>query len=454
MIEVIESLREATSGTDYEGRLYLVGGIVRDRILGLPTEEDIDIVLEGDASQLADFLFDAGITDHKPVVFPRFGTAMVTISGHQVELVSARSESYASDSRKPEVAPATLQEDVFRRDFTINTLLENLHTAERLDLTGQGLCDLEKGIIRTPTNPLVTFEDDPLRMLRAVRFAARFGFHIDEETYSAIEQRSFRLGIISKERIRDEFTKMLMAKNSAIAIEMLRTTGLLGQFASELVEMHGVTQNVYHIYDIWTHTIKTIESLPDDADLCLRLAAVFHDIGKPATRTVDEKGQVHFYTHQAIGAEKTKKILTRLRFPNEIVARVTKIIFMHLRVGEFDEEWSDGAIRRLLRDAGSDLDALIELTRADRSAANPEYPSADLNELQKRIKEVMEKLDIEAIRSPLNGFEIMELLSIPEGPLLREVKDFLVNEIIEDRLALEDKEHAKQLVIQQWGENQ
>jgi len=450
MSEVLTRLREATRGTEYEGRLYLVGGIVRDNILGLPGDEDIDIVLEGDASALAQFLFDKHLAEHKPVVFARFGTAMVTIADRQVEIVSARSESYVPQSRKPEVEPSTLEQDVLRRDFTINTLLENLHTGEVLDLTGRAIEDIRKGIIRTPLDPAATFEDDPLRMLRAVRFAARFGFAIEEATYSGIREKAHRLSIISSERIRDELSKMLTSPGCSRALEMLRETGLLDQFAPELAQMYGVTQNIYHVYDVWTHTVKTLEALPEDADLALRLAALFHDVGKPATRSVDEQGQVHFYTHQIVGAQITRKALTRLRYPNDVVDGVAKIVFMHLRVGEYEPEWSDAAVRRLMRDAGPDLEALTELTKADKAASNTAMPSADIDELERRVAEVQEKLDVQAIRSPLDGREIMELLRVPQGPILREVKDYLVNEIIEGRLAPGDKERAREMVAARW----
>lgn len=449
--KTLHILKEATRNSVYEYRLYLVGGIVRDEILGSPGEEDIDIVLEGDATKLARYLFNIGITDFKPVVFPRFGTAMVSIDGTQVELVSARSESYAPESRKPEIELASLEQDVLRRDFTINTLMKNLHTGEILDITGKGLSDLREGIIRTPTDPEVTFEDDPLRMLRAIRFSARFGFVIEDKTYEAIKNKAHRLSIISKERIRDEFSKMLMTSRAAQAIETLRTTGLLAQFAPELLEMYGVTQNIYHLYDVWTHTMKALESLPDTADLALRLATLFHDVGKPKTRSVDEKSQVHFYSHQHIGAEITHRVLNRLRYPNDIIRRVTKLVEMHLRVGEYDSKWTNAAVRRLIRDAGPDLDALITLTKADKSAANPAMPSVDLDELGKRIEQVQKHVDVHTIRSPLNGREIMQLLDIPQGPLIKEIKNFLINEIMEERLAPADKEKAAELVLKQWS---
>src|SRR2546421_2571191 len=247
MITTEDKLREATRGTEYEGRLYLVGGIPRDRALGLPVSDDVDIVLEGDAPRLARFLASKGLSDHAPVTYPRFGTAMITVDGHAVELVSARSESYEATSRKPDVRPATLMDDVLRRDFTINTLLENLHTGERQDLTGRSLADLEAGIIRTPLEPKVTFYDDPLRMLRAIRFAVRFGFNIDAPTWQAIIEDSHRLSlmgpnppVVSAERIRDEFLKILLSVRVVRGLTLLRESGLLTQFFPELLRMVGV----------------------------------------------------------------------------------------------------------------------------------------------------------------------------------------------------------------------
>lgn len=449
---VLDKLREATKGTEYEGRLFLVGGIVRDRVLGLPDDEDVDIVLEDDATKLAHFISKKGLADHAPVVYPRFGTAMVSVLGRQVELVSARSESYSPESRKPDVVLATLDQDVLRRDFTINTLLQNLHTGEILDLTGRAMRDIREGIIRTPTDPDITFEDDPLRMLRAVRFAARFGFEIEHDTYEAIGRKAARLQIISAERIRDEFSKMLMTSARSQAIEILRTTGLLAEFAPELLTMHGVTQNIYHIYDVWTHTMKALEAIPEDSDLTLRLAALFHDVGKPRTRSVDEHGNVHFYTHQVIGSDISRRVLSRLRYPNEMISRVAKIISMHLRVGEYDSEWTDTAVRRLVRDAGSDLETLIALTNADKSAANTAIASVDIDELRERIAHATAKIDVASIRSPLDGNEIMRILGIDGGPVLGEIKEFLANEVIEGRLAQDDKETAADLVREgEWG---
>lgn len=451
MNRVIEALRRATEASPYEGRLYLVGGIVRDRLLGNDLDEDIDIVLEGDAAQLAQFLHDSGVAGHPPVTYPRFGTAMVTVDGRQVELVGARKESYDRSSRKPSTSPGTLLDDVRRRDFTINTLLQNLHTSEILDLTGVGRADIAEGVIRTPVDPSVTFHDDPLRMLRAIRFAVRLDFRIDPGTYAAIQRLAPRLEIISSERIREEFVKIIMSRDATRGLEMLRETGLLLHFAPELAAMRGVTQNVYHIYDVWTHTLKTLESIPVQAGIILRLAALLHDVGKVETRSVDEEGNVHFYQHQAVSADIACKIMRELHFPGSQVDEVAFLISMHLRVGEYDEQWSDAAVRRLIRDAGGHLEDLIMLTRADKAAANPEAPSVDLEAFREHLARVRAQLAGRRITSPLDGREIMHLLGLHPGPEIGDVKAFLESQIIEGRLLPGDKAAAAELALKQYG---
>lgn len=451
MNAAIDKLRAATAGTSYDGRLYLVGGIVRDRRLDKQPDEDIDIVLEGDAAELAEFLHRTGVADHPPVTYPRFGTAMVSVDGCPIELVGARKESYDPTSRKPSTIPGTLLDDVMRRDFTINTLLENLHTGEVLDLTGRALADISSRLIRTPRDPIATFDDDPLRMLRAVRFATRLEFAIDPDTYAAIKARAVRLSIVSAERIRAEFEKILACPNAPVGLEMLRETGLLDQFAPELSAMHGVTQNVHHIYDVWTHTIKTLESLPSDSGIILKLAALLHDVGKPETRSVDEQGAVHFYRHEIVGAEIARRMLRRLRFSNATVSEVALLVSMHLRVGEYGENWSDAAVRRLIRDAGEHLDDLVMLTIADKAASNPAMPHVDIEAFRAHVKRVRDELAGQRIRSPLSGREIMELLGLEPGPKIGEMKAYLESQIVEGRLLAGDKAGAADLLLRKYG---
>lgn len=451
MNPAIETIREITKGTPYEGKLFLVGGCVRDEIMGLPPTEDVDIVLEGSALELAKFLYEKGVADHRPVTYPRFGTAMVTIKGHTVELVSARKEVYTPESRKPEVEFAGLYEDVLRRDFSINTLLKNLHTGEILDLTGRGKADIEAKIIRTPTDPDVTFFDDPLRMLRAIRFAVRLGFEIDPQTWEAITRNAPRLAIISAERIRDEFVKILLSDNPVRGIRMLKQAGLLKEFAWELLEMQGVTQGGRHVYDVWEHTLHALESLPRQADLILRLAVLFHDAGKPRTKTVDSEGHIHFYGHEVKSAEIANRVLNRLKFPKSEISRVVRLVELHMRVGEYRSEWKDSAVKRLMREAGDDISDLIALCKADRKGYGPHASTEELEELEQRIEKIILKIPIHKIESPLNGWEIMEILNIPPGPKLRQVKQFLLEEVLEGRLSPGDKETAKKLVREKFA---
>lgn len=478
----LERMRAVTRGTRYEGRLYLVGGLLRDRALGLPLANDLDLVLEGDALELAQFFYERGLSPHFPVLYPRFGTAMIHIGrsdepGSAVELVSARAESYQPDSRKPDVRRGTIQDDVLRRDFTINTLLENLHTGEVLDLTGRAFDDLCAGILRTPLAPRITFFDDPLRMLRAVRFAARFGFTIAEETWEAICTEAARLSppTIAYERIREEFVKIAKLPGAKFrrGMELLRESNLLAQFLPEMLPMIGCTQGDWHRYDVWTHTLTALESLPDKTHLELRLALLWHDIGKPPTRSIvlpaaeapdsdlaslredgEASGNVRFYGHPAAGAELVRVIMNRLKFSNEEIRDVTTLVDKHMRLGEYRHAWSDVPVKRLIRDCGVYLDDLFLLTRCDRSAVDiPADQAADLDELRTRIDALNALSDIAHLESPLNGNEIMETLKVGPGAHLKAAKDFLLNEIIEGRLSEKDTDTARQL-LQAWWQDQ
>lgn len=453
MEAALETLRDVTRGTRYEGYLYLVGGIVRDRFLEGEPNQDIDIVLEGDAGELAGFLYESGAADHLPVTYPRFGTAMVSVNSRHVELVGARKESYDPSSRKPSTVPGTLLDDVLRRDFTINTLLENLHTGQVLDLTGRGRKDIEDSIIRTPLDPQVTFADDPLRMMRAVRFAARFGFRIEPKTYAALYTCARRLSIVSAERTREEFIKIVMSPGATMGLEVLRETRLLDQFAPELSAMHGVTQNIYHIYDVWTHSLKTLESIPLNAGIILRLTALLHDVGKVETRTEDPVTGVHFYSHQSVSAAIARHLMHRLKFSKSQIDHVAFLISMHLRVGEYDNEWSDTAVRRLLRDVGPHLDELILLTEADKAAANPAMPSVDLRAFCSHVEKIREEMAGQRIESPLDGREIMHLLDMEPGSKIGEIKAYLEREIIEGNLLPGDKVSAERLVLMKYGDH-
>jgi poly(A) polymerase len=449
----LEKLRNATASEEYAGNLWLVGGYVRDKLLGIEQDgDDIDIVLEGSSADLAAELDNAGITEHAPVTYPRFGTAMVTIDGVSVELVTARRESYAAGSRKPDqVEPATIAEDAHRRDFTINTLLENLHTGDIVDPLGAGRRDLENGVIRTPLPPGETFTDDPLRMLRAVRFAARFDFKIDAAAWSAITEKSDLLtSTVSSERIRDEFNKVLLGNNPANGLALLLGSTLLERFAPELTAMVGVTQNEFHNQPVWEHTLTALTNLirnRPDAPLLLRLAMLLHDCGKPATRTVGQDGRVHFYGHEDIGASIAREFLYRLKFSHADIDKVTSLVALHMRIGEYKpDEWTDAAVRRFVRAAGPLLEWLFEIHRSDVAALGPMFQDMTrANLLRERIAHLQSTHDALTMESPLSGVEIIAILGLAPGPEVGQIKAALTDAVVEGRLNPLDKEAAATL---------
>jgi poly(A) polymerase len=380
---------------------------------------------------------------------------MVKVSGAQVELVTARAETYRQGSRKPIVTPGTLQTDALRRDFTINTFLENLHTGEILDPTGRGYADLEARVLRTPLDPVVTFTDDPLRMLRACRFAAKLGFAIAPETYAAIRENAFRCNAehgISYERIRDELNKTLLAPGAAHGLELMRETGLLDQFAPELAAMHGVTQNRFHRYDVWEHTLVALGNLPPDAALTVRLAVLLHDVAKPATRTVDEAGEVHFYGHEEVGAEMARAILTRLRYANDEIEVVTRLVRLHMRYGAYSPEWTDAAVRRLIRAVGPYRHDLFTIARADIGACNTDdFPTADLDGLSERMERLESEAHVTQASSPLTGEQIMALLGLRPGPLVGKIKEALTDAVVAGDLAPDDTAGAERMAREMAG---
>ena len=421
--EVLRLLEQASA--DLDMRAWIVGGYVRDKLLGRP-HPNPDVVVEGgDALKLAErFANLAGA--EPPVTFERYGTAQVTLPGHLVEFVTARAESYAPDSRKPDVRPASLEEDLRRRDFTINTLLMdfdgNVH-----DLLG-GRKDLEARLLRTPTDPTRTFADDPLRMLRAVRFASQLGFELAPDVLPAMRQMKSRLAppVISVERTADELRQMLTSERPRFAIELLDEGGLLEVILPEVAACKGVAQSGYHTHDVYGHTLLTVEGVP--ADLVLRLAALFHDVGKPSTATPDGA----FTGHDFVGADLATSALERLRFPQKEVEAVAKLVRLHLRPVYYSSEWTDGAVRRLARDAGDLIGPLMALARADIGASA--YPEPQkLDELQARIEAVL--LERPSRLAPVvTGGDVMRVRGIGPGPEVGRIKKRLQELVIDGEI--------------------
>ncbi|MDQ6742759.1 MAG: CCA tRNA nucleotidyltransferase [Candidatus Dormibacteraeota bacterium] len=407
-------------------RAWAVGGFVRDHMLGRD-HPDLDVVVEGgDALQLAERF--ARITgSRRPALFPRFGTAQVTWRGRQIEFVTARAESYAPDSRKPEVRPATLQEDLLRRDFTVNALLMDLD-GRVLDPLG-GLADLERRILRTPRDPLETFNDDPLRMLRAIRLAVQLDFELDPSLLPAIRRlrERARPPVLSVERINEELRKMLLSGQPRRALELLDAGGLLEVLMPEVYACHGVQQGGWHTHDVFGHSLETVQHT--DADLLLRLAALYHDVGKPPTATPDGA----FHGHDAVGSEMTREALVRLRFSNAEVDSVSRLVRLHLRPVFYTPDWGDGAVRRLARDAGPLLWRLIALARADIAASA--YPHGDkIDELEGRLRSVLDETP-SRMQIPVSGRDIMRARGIGPGPEVGRVKERLEELVMDGTLA-------------------
>jgi poly(A) polymerase len=410
--ELLRLLKRAAA----EPRLkaWVVGGYVRDHLVGR-SQPDLDVVVEeGGARQLAErFAELAGAGP--PVIFERYGTAQVTLPGHLVEFVSARSESYATDSRKPNVQPATLEQDLRRRDFTINTLLMDFD-GNIEDRLGSGRADLESHLLRTPADPIQTFSDDPLRMLRAVRFAAQLGFELAPDLLPAMRQLSVRLAppVVSVERIAEELCKMLESPRPRLALELLDAGGLLEVVLPEVTAGKGVEQGGYHTHDVFGHTLLAVGLTP--ADLVVRLAALLHDVGKPTTATPDGA----FTGHEEVGARIARGALERLRFSQRDIDEVVSLVRLHLRPVYYRSEWSDGAVRRLARDAGDQIDRLMALARADIGASA--YPEPEkLDELASRLASVRSEQPTR-LAAPIDGEDIMRERGLKPGPDVGRIK--------------------------------
>jgi poly(A) polymerase len=417
-------LKQAAAGQGV--RAWAVGGFVRDHLLGRP-HPDLDVVVEGgDALKLAERFAELAGT-RKPVLFPRFGTAQVTWGDRLVEFATARAESYLPESRKPDVRPATLESDLERRDFTVNALLMDLD-GQVHDPLGRGRADLEARLLRTPRAPAQTFDDDPLRMLRAIRFAAQLGFELAPDLLPAMRGLRDRLRppVLSVERTADELRKMLVSDRPARALELMEAAGLLEVVLPELAACRGVEQRGYHHADVYHHTLETVAATPPR--LTERLAALFHDVGKPVTAG----GDGSFHGHDLKGAEMAAAALGRLRFSNAETERVARLVRLHLRPVFYESTWSDAAVRRLARDAGELLEPLLALARADIAASDYPHPEK-LDELEARLRAVLEESP-SRIRVPVSGEDVMRELKLPPGPEVGRIKEKIEELVLEGEL--------------------
>ncbi len=436
----LDRLAAAAAGRGYS--LYLVGGTVRDQIMGRPTN-DYDLTTDAPVPAIKEMLQDAG-PDSIYTVGEKFGTIGAVVGDAIVEVTTFRSRHEAPPQGGP---VAALYTDLAHRDFTINAMARDLHTGHLHDPYG-GQSDIEHRLIRAVGDPEQRFREDPLRLLRAVRLAAQLGFTIERKTKEAIRRLAPLLEPVARERIGDELDRILLSPAPGHAIQMLDSLGLLPYTIPELLEMHEMERGPHHYKEVYPHTIKVLDRT--EPDLILRWAALLHDIAKPRTYSVTD-GEVHFFGHEKLGAKMAREILTRLRRPQELVEAVAKLVAEHLRIGVYDPGWTDGAVRRFLRETAPVTERLFALSRADITSQRPHRVAAALarvDALYKRCQELLAREEIEKIRSPLDGHELMQIFGGKPGPWIGRVKDYLLNLVLDGELAQDDKETAIRLARQ------
>jgi poly(A) polymerase len=422
-------LRNLIRGTEWEGKVFIAGGYVRDYVMG-KDPKDLDLMVN---AQNGGIEFAKWITKRvgnfkegsNPVTFPRFGTAKfnlngmshngIDLSGMDIESVMPRSETYVAGSRKPDVGFADLQGDAERRDLTVNSLFKNLSTGEILDLTGKGMDDLKNGIVRTPLDPDKTFADDPLRMLRVVRFYAKYNWNIPMNIVRALKRNASKLQTISAERIQDELNKMLLTSNPHKAVKMLKVTDLLQHVIPEMKLAVKMTQNHHHKMDVFGHTLDVLKTT--SPKLVPRLMALFHDIGKVATRSVTPSG-VHFYEHEHVGANMAETIMKRLKYPNELINAVKIGVENHMRLkhgGDAAVNLSDKTLRRFVSDVGEQLEHILEVIHADNIAHSEASSMPNQIELVRgRLTNLNTTSKKPAL--PINGNDLKTELGLSPGP--------------------------------------
>ncbi|WP_261166498.1 CCA tRNA nucleotidyltransferase [Microbacterium sp. Marseille-Q6965] len=432
---VVAELGKAFAAAGHD--LAIVGGPVRDALLGRATH-DLDFTTDARPDEILRIV--TPISTAQWDIGREFGTIGARVRGEQVEITTYRADSYDGTTRKPTVEFGdTLEADLTRRDFTVNAMALRVPAVQLVDPTG-GVEDLLAGLLRTPIDPAVSFGDDPLRMLRAARFASQLGFEIDDATRAAIEQLRGTLEIVSPERIQGELTRLLGTDDPVRGIRVLVDTGLIEEFLPEVSALRLEVDEHHHHKDVYEHSLTVLTQAIEhekarrpgtDADIPLRLAALLHDIGKPRTRKLEKGGAVTFHHHDVVGARMARKRLQALRFDGDTTASVAKLIELHLRFFGYSEgAWTDSAVRRYVRDAGDELERLHILTRADVTTRNRRKATrlaTAYDDIEQRIAALREQEELDAIRPELDGNRIQEILGISPGPQVGKAYRFLLD---------------------------
>lgn len=435
--DIFHTIGETADSLGYP--CYLIGGYVRDLFLNRPTN-DVDVMVVGNGIETARALSTRLGREHQPAIYQNFGTAQVKWHGIEIEFVGARRESYDRNSRKPIVEDGTLEDDLNRRDFTINALgicLNADHFGELVDHF-EGLYDLEDGIIRTPLDPDITFSDDPLRMMRCIRFATQLNFFIDDETFDALERNKDRIKIISAERIIAELNKIMLSPIPSKGLIDLERCGLLELILPEITALEGreTKAGISH-KDIFYHTLQVVDNVAQRSDnLWLRWAALLHDVGKPITKAFSPTLGWTFHNHNLVGAKLVNRIFKRMKLPtDERMKYVKKLVELHMRpIVIADEEVTDSAVRRLLFDAGNDIDDLMTLCESDITSRNEIRKQRFLNNfntVRQKLKDIEEKDRIRNFQPPVDGEEIMRIFELTPcrevGTLKSSIKDAILD---------------------------
>lgn len=420
---------------------YVVGGALRDQLLGRESRE-WDVATNARPDKVLELLKVSG-AKAIGTVGKRFGTITARIENDPIEITTYRSEQYAQDSRQPTVAFGdSLEEDLARRDFTVNALAYDPIQKITIDKVG-GQADLAAKLIRAVGNGRDRFNEDPLRMLRAIRFAVELEFEIEPKTFAAIASEKERFAILSVERIQQELNKILLSARPSRGIELLRESGLIAYILPELLPSIDIEFDPREHKDIYHHILQVLDNTPPKLEL--RWCALLHDIAKPLTRK-KIAGEWHFLGHENVGAKMAKQILSRLRYPNDFVIYVNQLVYLHQRIPNDAGDWSDGAIRRFVRDAGAALDDLFTFAEADSTGKNERKLAlyqARRAKLRERIVELERLAEIAKIASPLSGEELMELFHRPAGPWIKPIKEELLRQVLDGELGPDDKAKAK-----------